>query len=158
MIQECSVQSLTILLVEDNPLNALIASRLLTKSGHTFVSAADGKEALEALLKEHIDLVLMDLEMPDMDGMETTRRIRDGEAGEENRSVPIIAMTAHRLNEVREKCKSVGMNNFITKPVDFHKLNALIQQSVPNARGPCDSGKAKTVYEKEQTILNKKKH
>jgi len=115
-------QSLKILLAEDNALNALIAKTSLQKMGHDVLTAINGREVLVSVSKEYFDLILMDVEMPEMDGLDATKRIRGGEAGEKNRQIPIIAMTAHALNEFKEKCEAAGMNGYVTKPVDFHEL------------------------------------
>ncbi|MCP4105185.1 MAG: response regulator [Desulfobacteraceae bacterium] len=124
-----AARALKILLVEDNPMNALLAISFLSKSGHFVTSASNGKEALEVLAEETFDLILMDLEMPEMDGLDATVLIRKGEAGQANQSMPIIAMTAHATSEYREKCKFVGMNDFVTKPVDFYGLNEIIEKN-----------------------------
>ncbi len=123
-------RSLRILLAEDNLLNAKLASAFLAKMGHSAVTAGDGRKALAALSEHSFDLILMDVEMPDIDGLEATRRIRQGEAGEINRHKPVIAMTAHALTEFREKCEAAGMNDFVTKPVDFSKLAEVIRKNL----------------------------
>lgn len=109
--------SARILLVEDNAVNQLVASAILEKQGHSVSQAANGQEALAMLRLLPIDLVLMDCQMPEMDGFEATSRIRQGEAGEQNRGLPIIAMTAHAFVQDRERCLSVGMDDYLTKPV-----------------------------------------
>ncbi len=125
-----SDRSLKILLAEDNLLNAKLASAFLAKMGHSSVTAGDGREVLAALSEESFDLILMDVEMPDMDGLEATIRIRKGEAGEKNRYIPVIAMTAHALTEFREKCEAAGMNDFVSKPVNFSLLAAVIRKNL----------------------------
>jgi len=116
-----------ILLTEDNPLNQKLASAILKKFDHDFKIANDGTEALKILTQENFDLILMDIEMPEMDGYETTERIRNGETGEQNKEIPIIAMSAHVLQEMKEKAKLSGMNDFITKPIDFRELQNKIE-------------------------------
>ncbi|MFZ3053868.1 MAG: ATP-binding protein [Sulfuricurvum sp.] len=112
-----------ILLVEDNPTNQIVAVGMLDAIGLSADIATNGIEAIEALLLAlntfPYTLVLMDGQMPEMDGYEATRRIRAGEAGDENCTVTIIAMTANAMAGDREKCINVGMNDFITKPVDL---------------------------------------
>jgi CheY-like chemotaxis protein len=119
-------EALRILIAEDNPVNSRLAMRLVEKQGHRAVSVASGREALEALERERFDLVLMDLQMPEMDGFETTRIIRERERGSE-RHVPIIAMTAHAMSGDRERCLAAGMDNYISKPVDRSRLFAVIE-------------------------------
>jgi PAS domain S-box-containing protein len=119
---------LNILLVEDNHVNANIAKQFLEKMGHDSVTALNGKEALEVLSIQTFDIVLMDVEMPEMNGLEATRRIRNGEAGEHVSGIPVIAMTAHALNEFRDECMHSGMNDFISKPVDFYELGIVLKK------------------------------
>ncbi len=130
VITDRPIRPLKILLAEDNPMNALLAISFLSKSGHFVTSASNGKEALKALDEEPFDLILMDLEMPIMDGLDATLRIRNGETGQANQNIPIIAMTAHVITEFREKCKSAGMNDFVSKPVDFYGLNEIIEKNI----------------------------
>jgi signal transduction histidine kinase/HPt (histidine-containing phosphotransfer) domain-containing protein len=141
---------LKILLAEDNFFNAKIASQFLINLGHTVATAAHGKEALRILSQEPFDLVLMDIEMPEIDGLEVTRRIRRGQAGEENRGIPVIAMTAHVLDEFRKKCKDAGMDAFVTKPVNFRELKSLIKKITNPEPSPVLSGG----FEKKKEILN----
>lgn len=119
---------LNILLVEDNPLNVEAAMSFIRYYGHEAASANNGKEAISALTEQEYDLILMDLEMPEMDGIEATRRIRKGEAGEDRRNLPIVALTAHALVGAREKCLDAGMNDFLNKPVDFYEFGALLER------------------------------
>ncbi|MDM8525915.1 response regulator [Desulfococcaceae bacterium HSG8] len=131
-ISDFPAKSLNILLAEDNIFNVRVAVQYLTRYRHTVTTVTDGKSALEALSRDLFDLVLMDVEMPGMDGLETTRRIRGGEAGVENRRIPVIAMTAHALTEFRGKCEAAGMDDFVTKPVDFRRLPEVIGKNIPN--------------------------
>lgn len=111
-----------ILIVEDNEINQLIAREHL--SGHKTLTAKNGVEALAALnrVKLKFDLILMDCHMPEMDGFETTRRIRAGEAGERYVNVPIIALTANAMKGDRERCEAAGMDDYISKPFSATKL------------------------------------
>jgi len=118
---------LKILLVEDNSVNAEIAARFLKKLGHNSITASNGKEALTFLTKKKYDLVLMDVEMPVMNGIEATKRIRNKEVGIENSEIPVIAMTAHALNDFREECIKSGMNDFISKPVNFYEMGIVLK-------------------------------
>ncbi|MBI9112860.1 response regulator [Maridesulfovibrio ferrireducens] len=119
-----------ILVVEDNPINVRVASSLLQKMGHSVYVASNGVEALSRLAVLDVDLVLMDLEMPEMDGFEAARRIRSEEAGESNKKIPIIAMSAHAMAGVKEKCELVGMNYYIAKPVQYSDLQDAILKVV----------------------------
>ncbi len=115
---------LRVLLVEDHPVNAKVAARLLERRGHRVTVVGDGREALEELRREGtaIDVVLMDVQMPGMDGLEATRRIRAGEAGETVRRVPIVALTAHAMREDEERCLAAGMDAYLAKPLDPQAL------------------------------------
>ena len=108
--------SLSILLAEDNPVNQKLASRLLNKHGHVVVVAGNGIEALAAMERQRFDLVLMDIQMPEMGGFEATAQIRARERKTGGR-IPIIAFTAHALDGDRERCLELGMDDYITKPV-----------------------------------------
>ena len=121
---------LKILLVEDNKLNLRVARGMLSKLGCAAESVEDGFSALDRLRQEKFDLVFMDLQMPEMDGLETTRRIRDGEAGEENRGVPVIAMTAHASREDRQKCLDAGMDDYVAKPISTRLIGEAIKRVI----------------------------
>jgi CheY-like chemotaxis protein len=121
---------LKILLVEDNPVNVKVASLHLAQLGHEMIAASDGAEALKLLSRERFDAVLMDLEMPGMDGLEVTRRIRsaDPRHGKPlDPLVPIVAMTAHALAELRDRCLEAGMDGYLSKPVDLEELGRALR-------------------------------
>ena len=120
---------MNILLVEDNPINQKVAARLLEKQGHTVAIATNGKEALAALVSGTFDLVLMDVQMPEMDGLEATVAIRQQEAGTE-RHVPIVALTAHAMVGDRERCLAAGMDGYVTKPVQPQVLFQAMAEAV----------------------------
>jgi len=122
-------EPLRILVVEDNPINAKVADVFLRRLGHAVVLAGTGAQALAVLSRESFEMVIMDLEMPEMDGLEATRAIREGRAGEHNRDVPIIAATAHALPGYRTRCRDAGMNAFLTKPLDFKELSELVGEA-----------------------------
>ncbi len=124
---------LRVLLAEDNPVNQLLASRLLEKRGHRVVVAANGREALAALEKESYDLVLMDIQMPEMDGLEATAAIREKEKGSGIHQ-PVIAMTAHAMKGDRERCLAGGMDGYLSKPIRLQELDELLEAYV--ARRP----------------------
>ena len=116
-----------ILLVEDNSVNQKVAVALLTKAGHTVDIANDGQEALNKMEGKDYGLLLMDVQMPIMDGLEASRRIRLSEEGGQQH-VPIIAMTAHAMQGDRERCLEAGMDDYITKPLDKRSLFAAIDR------------------------------
>ncbi|EHJ49107.1 multi-sensor hybrid histidine kinase [Solidesulfovibrio carbinoliphilus subsp. oakridgensis] len=111
-----------LLLAEDNPMNVKLAKALLARLGHRLTVAGSGREAIARLAAESFDAVLMDVEMPEMDGIEATRRIRAGEAGAGRSGTPIVAMTAHALSTFMERCRQAGVDAFVAKPVDFGQL------------------------------------
>ena len=121
------LRGLSILVAEDNEINALLMRSLLTRLGHHAVITTNGEAALESWLAAKsagapYDLVLMDIQMPQLDGIETTRRIRGLEAGEPGRHTPILALTANTLVEDRYACFEAGMDGFLIKPLDREKL------------------------------------
>jgi PAS domain S-box-containing protein len=130
-----SHRPLRVLLAEDNPVNQRLAVRLLEKRGHAVVVAGTGKGALAALEQGAFDLVLMDVEMPEMNGFEATAAIRGREEGT-GRRVPILAMTAHALKGDRERCLAAGMDGYIAKPIQPPDLWRAIQAIVPAAEEP----------------------
>jgi CheY-like chemotaxis protein len=107
---------LRILLAEDNLVNRKLVARLLEKHGDEVELAGDGEEVLEKLAGREFDLILMDVQMPGLDGLETTRRIRQEEHGT-GRRIPIIALTAHAMEGDRERCLEAGMDAYLTKPI-----------------------------------------
>jgi len=120
-------KKLMILLAEDNPVNIRVTSIVLNKLGHSMAIATNGNAALERLKQSSFDLVLMDIEMPEMNGIEAATLIRSGKAGIENAEIPIIAMTAHVLDEIAVKCKEAGMNHSISKPINIETIEEIIQ-------------------------------
>ena len=120
-------RGLSVLVAEDNEINALLMRSLLTRLGHQAVITTNGEEALESWLAAKsagapYDLVLMDIQMPQLDGIETTKRIRAREAGQPGRPTPILALTANTLVEDRYACFEAGMDGFLIKPLDREKL------------------------------------
>jgi CheY-like chemotaxis protein len=115
-----------VLVAEDHPVNQELVARILEKRGHTWRIAKTGKEALEFLAGEKFDVVLMDAQMPEMNGLEATRlhREREKSTGEH---VPIFALTAHALAGDRERCLEAGMDGYLAKPVNSHKLISLVE-------------------------------
>jgi len=120
--------ALRILFAEDDAVSLLAGKRLLEKSGHHVSTAVDGQEALARLAQETFDLILMDIQMPVMDGVEAARAIRAGSAGPDKAGVPIIAMTAYAMTGDREKFLAAGMDGYVSKPVDMAELLAVIKR------------------------------
>jgi two-component system sensor histidine kinase/response regulator len=116
-----------ILLVEDVVVNQMLATRILEKAGHMVVIASDGNEALAALEKGSYDVVLMDVQMPDMDGFEASRRIRTAEQTT-GLHIPIVAMTAYAMTGDRERCVAAGMDGYLSKPIRARELLAAIEK------------------------------
>jgi signal transduction histidine kinase/ActR/RegA family two-component response regulator len=126
---------LKVLLVEDNAANIIVAETHMTALGWACRVAESGREAIDLLAREPFDLVFMDLEMPELDGMETSRRLRGGEAGEAGRKTPIVAMTAHALEHYRQKAFDSGMNGYLTKPVTRASILKAVQGFFPTGAG-----------------------
>lgn len=126
-----SLPSLQILLVEDNPINQTLAVVLLEQMGMQVRLANHGGEAVDWFSKETFDLILMDLQMPYVDGFEATQGIRDLQAEGKGPRTPIVALTAHALKGDRERCLAAGMDDYITKPIDRDELIAVLERQVP---------------------------
>jgi two-component system, sensor histidine kinase and response regulator len=122
-----SQNRLRVLLAEDNAVNQLVALRLLERFGHTVTVAANGKKALEAWEKGGFDAILMDVQMPEMNGWETTQAIREKERSTGGR-IPIIAMTAHAMKGDDERCFAAGMDDYLTKPIRTEELMTVLEK------------------------------
>ncbi len=120
-----------VLVVEDNLTNQQVAMMLLSHLGLDVQVAVNGIQAIKFLQKERVELIFMDCRMPQMDGYETTRRIRMGKAGEWAKNIPIIAMTANALTGDRQQCIQAGMNDFIAKPIDQRDLHRILSNYLP---------------------------
>ena len=113
-----------ILLAEDNDINRMIATIVLKSNGYQITEVLDGKEAVAELTRQSFDLVLMDMQMPFMDGLEATRIIRK----HINNKVPIIALTANEIKQEKDRCFQAGMNDFLMKPFDEKDLVSIINK------------------------------
>ena len=124
---QASECSLRVLLAEDNPVNQTLAMRILEKLGHKVQVVNNGREALGRSQAEEFDLILMDVQMPEMDGLEATTAIRAAEAST-GKHVPIVAMTAHAMKGDREKCLSAGMDGYLSKPIRIDELKQAMSE------------------------------
>jgi two-component system sensor histidine kinase/response regulator len=122
-----AARNLRVLLVEDNVVNQRVACSLLERQGHAVVVAENGRLALEALESADFDVVLMDVQMPVMDGLTATAAIRKREAGT-GRHLPIVALTANALKGDRERCLDAGMDGYVAKPFHFDSLLREVEQ------------------------------
>jgi CheY-like chemotaxis protein len=125
--------SLRILLAEDNLVNQRLATRLLEKGGHSVALAGTGREVLALLEHERFDMILMDVQMPDMDGVEATAVIRAREK-QSGSHIPIIALTAHAMKGDRERCLEAGMDNYINKPIEAAKFLDVVEATAKAAK------------------------
>ena len=140
-----------ILLVDDDPINQMVALGLLRRRGWDATAAANGKEALQVLAQQRFDLILMDLQMPELDGFQTASIIRQNEAGQpleagacesavmmrdasHSQHIPIIALTTASQPGVREKCLAAGMDDFLNKPVNPRELYGMIEKYLGGPR------------------------
>lgn len=146
-----AVPGLRILLAEDSDVNQRLAVRTLEKHGHTVVVAADGRQALAVLERQPIDLVLMDVEMPEMNGLEATVAIRAREKGSGGH-LPIIAMTAHTDPEAAQKCLLAGMDEYVSKPLQMETLTPLLAR-LPTPKSAADSAVAGR-WDREAALAN----
>jgi CheY-like chemotaxis protein len=130
-LEEAKKKRVRILVAEDNVVNQKVALRILQKLGYRADAVADGREAVMALETIPYDLVLMDLQMPQMDGLEATSVIRDPSSRVRNHGIPVIAMTAHAMKGDREKCLQAGMDDYVSKPVTTLALNEILEKYLP---------------------------
>jgi CheY-like chemotaxis protein len=125
-------QGRRILVAEDHTVNWMLVERLLGKRGHLAVNATNGEQVLEKLQEEEFDLVLMDCQMPVLDGYETTRRLRELEAAGRRR-IPVVAMTAHAMHGDRERCLAAGMDDYLAKPITSASIDAILARWLPSS-------------------------
>ena len=124
-MEENGNSKLTVLVVEDFADNRFMMRKLLEMSGYQVVEAVDGREAVEVAESVRPDLILMDLSLPRLDGLDATRRIRELDG---LRRVPIVAVSAHDTNDFHADALAAGCNEYVTKPIDFDELDALVKK------------------------------
>jgi two-component system, sensor histidine kinase and response regulator len=124
------LENLKLLIADDTPLNLTLATKLFTRKGHNVVAVEDGKLAVEQFQKDQFDAILMDMQMPEMDGLEATREIRRLEKEGSKKTTPIIAMTANEDRSDQQKCFDAGMNGFISKPLSIKEVIPTIQKII----------------------------
>jgi CheY-like chemotaxis protein/HPt (histidine-containing phosphotransfer) domain-containing protein len=129
-------QKVRILIADDNTTNQLVAQAMINRIGYCGDAVANGLEAVRALIQIPYDIVLMDVQMPEMDGLEATRRIRDPKTGVQNSQVPIIAMTARAMKGDHDKCLAAGMDDYLAKPVQYDQLVSVLQHWLERAAAP----------------------
>ncbi len=131
---DLGVPAMNVLVVDDEPINRRVATELLSRSGHRVEGVASGAEAIERVRGGHFDVVLMDLSMPEMDGLEATRRIRRFAP-----ALPVVGLTAHVLPEHRAACLEAGMTGVLHKPIEGDKLTRLVVEALAEPDGPLSS-------------------
>jgi len=146
-IEEKDKKNIRILVVDDNTVNQKVVLRILKRKGYNACAAGNGREAIKALREIDYSMILMDVQMPEMDGFETTRFIRQMQSPEER--IPIIAMTAHAMKGDRELCIEAGMDDYISKPIQMQTLIDIIEKHLV-----ANSGKRRDVYT-EKPVINK---
>jgi CheY-like chemotaxis protein len=136
-----------VLVAEDNDVNIMVTTLKLEEMGYTYAVAKTGLEVLDLLKREPFDLILMDIEMPVLDGISTTKAIRSAVPGGPipDPHIPIIGVTAHALKEFRDKSLDAGMDDYVAKPVDFHELAVIINRLIGAAPAPQQPPEAGTV-------------
>jgi len=143
-----STRKLRVLVAEDNAVNQAVILRVLQKMGHTAVLAQNGKEALALASAEKFDLVFMDVQMPEMDGMAATAAIRENEKVKGATHLPIFAMTAHAMKGDRERCLASGMDGYLTKPVRFSDIEQTLSNTVRSPMTPAKPAVPKASWDK----------
>ncbi len=146
--------SASILLVEDNVINQEVAREMITHFGHSCVCVDSGEKALEVIARESFDLILMDCQMPVMDGYQATAAIREWEerAGRAEKT-PIIALTAHAMKGDRERCLEAGMDDYLSKPLQFNELSVILEKWVGCRRVVAGPGAAQREGELEEAVI-----
>lgn len=125
---EPSLSSFSILLAEDNPVNQKVAMRVLKHLGYEADIVGNGQEAIAAIADKAYDLILMDIQMPEMDGIQATKHIRDRESASQLPPIAIVAMTANATDDDQNICRDAGMSDYISKPIQIDKLKNILQR------------------------------
>ena len=147
-----SARKLRVLVAEDNAVNQAVILRVLQKMGHMAVLAQNGKEALALASAEKFDLVFMDVQMPEMDGMAATAAIRENEKQNGATHLPIFAMTAHAMKGDRERCLAAGMDGYLTKPVRFSDIEHTLSSAVLPPMVPSKPAMPKASWDKTEAL------
>jgi signal transduction histidine kinase/CheY-like chemotaxis protein len=126
-----AARALDILVAEDNPVNQKVITRLLSKRGHRVTVVGNGVEAVNAVRQRTFDLIFMDVQMPELDGLEATRHIRAAQSAAQQAPVRIVALTAHAMKSDRDQCLAAGMNDYLSKPIVPAELDAVLAQATP---------------------------
>jgi CheY-like chemotaxis protein len=134
-----SPAGLRVLVAEDNLVNRKLISKVLERMGSLARMVENGQQALDALAGEPFSLILMDVQMPVMDGLEATRRIRSGGVPAADPDIPIIALTAHSQEEDRQRCLDAGMTDHLAKPIDIAELRRIISRHAASPPTPSSS-------------------
>jgi PAS domain S-box-containing protein len=137
-----SPEEYTVLLVEDEHINRLTTGRTLARLGYNVVEAVNGQEALAVLCREQVDAVLMDIQMPVMDGIECTHHIRNGEVPGLSKRIPVVALTAYASEKDRERFLRLGMNDYLAKPHSIEQLAEVLEANLKGAAGASSPGRA----------------
>jgi CheY-like chemotaxis protein len=147
------VRNLNILLAEDNPVNQQLAARLLERRGHRVTVAGNGSEAVKMAAAGRFDLVLMDVQMPEMDGLTAASEIRRRETAQ-GFYTPIIALTAHAMKEDRERFLASGMDDYLSKPIQMDALSELLSRLTSRApRPPAGSVREEAVWNRRDAMI-----
>ncbi len=144
---------LRLLLADDSPTNRMLAVRLLEKRGHSITCVEDGLQAVEAVQESSFDAVLMDVQMPQMDGLEATRVIRQWEAGKSH--IPVVALTAHAMESDRQRCVDAGMDAYVSKPFSADVLYATIEQLVGPTSRPDLEGRPAQADQSGNSVIDR---
>ncbi|MGA8492345.1 MAG: response regulator [Terriglobales bacterium] len=147
-----SAHKLRVLVAEDNPVNQAVVLRVLQKMGHSTSLAENGKDALALASTERFDIVFMDVQMPEMDGMAATAAIRESEKKSGRKRLPIFAMTAHAMKGDRERCLEAGMDGYITKPVRFSDIEQTLSDIARAPIVPAKAAAAATSWDKTEAL------
>jgi len=143
-----------VLLVEDNEINQLVTNQILQREGYVIEIASTGPQALEMLSKQRYRLILMDVQIPEMDGLQITRVIRDRKSPVLDHEVPVVALTAYNSDEDRAACMNAGMDDFIPKPLDLSSFVLTVRSYVGGAAAPKRTVRKRKSERERQTVFD----